>query len=590
MGTPCILIDDSTGQPGATSWLYENPLRIICANTLADVSPALAAVEDATAQGHYAAGYIAYEAGYALEPRLTPLCPKDFAGPFVWFGVFDTRTKLTAQQAEALWAGEEGQATNFALSHDLASYERDIAKILAWLKAGDAYQVNHTLRGSFTLDGTARGLYKALRPGQRVNTGAFIDTGESTILSLSPELFVISDGTSLESRPMKGTASRPPLKEADDNAAKALAADEKSRAENLMIVDLIRNDFSRIAKPGTVNVPSLFDVERHRTLLTMTSTVRAQKAASIGLADVMQAIFPCGSVTGAPKIRAMELIAELEDTPRGAYCGAIGHVAPGGAFSFNVPIRTLEIDNKGQGIIGLGSGIVADSNTKAEFEECWLKARFLTNPVPDFEIFETSKIEDGNIHLLDAHLERLAQSCAWFGRPFDGEAARQALQQAASAATAPTRLRFAVGFDGALSIKAEPLVATMTPAQGTIIFADETVQSDDPFVHHKTSHRTRYNKAMNEAVAQGHLDAIFENEWGEITEGARTNIFAEIDGTLITPPLNAGVLPGTQRAAILADPTHKTAEAPLTRADLKKASKLYICNSVMGWVPVTLVV
>lgn len=588
MGLPCILIDDSTGAPGATSWLYEKPLRIIQADDLEMVSAALAEIEHATTQGHYVAGYIAYEAGYAFEPRLKSLCPKDFVGPFVWFGVFDRRSKLTAQDAEALWADEAGHATNFTLSHDLPTYERDIAKIMAWLQAGDAYQINHTLRGSFTCEGTARGLYKALRPGQRVATGAFIDTGSRAILSLSPELFVKSDGQMLESKPMKGTAPRPPQMAADDAAANGLAADEKSRAENLMIVDLIRNDFTRIAKPGTVNVPSLFDVERHRTLLTMTSTVRAEKANGLGLDQIMQAIFPCGSVTGAPKIRAMELIAQLEDTPRGAYCGAIGHGAPGGVFAFNVPIRTLEIATDGTGQVGLGSGIVADSKARAEFEECWLKAQFLINPVPDFEIFETTKIENGTIFLLDQHLTRLRQSCQWFGYEFDEDDTRAALLALAVATTAPTRLRFAVGFDGALSIKTEPLIEAMTPHSGTIIFANEAVQSADPFVHHKTSHRGAYNAALKTAQQAGHLDAIFENEHGEITEGARANIFAEIKGTLITPPLCAGVLPGTQRAALLANPKRKTAEAPLTRADLKKATQLYICNSVMGLVAVTL--
>lgn len=584
MTAPFVLIDNSTGQPGAGAYLYENPLRIITAHSLDEVAPALSNLDAAMADGFYVAGYMAYEAGYAFEHRLAEKCPA-LDSPLLWFGVFETRQALTPRQAETLWADETGAAENFALSSTAAEYEKDIARILDYLQAGDCYQINHTLRGTFTLSGTARGLYKALRPGQRVAHGAFIETGDRQILSLSPELFLQRDGDVLTSRPMKGTAPRPPIPARDDEAAHALVADEKSRAENLMIVDLIRNDLSRVATPGSVSVPALFTLERYRTFLTMTSTVRATAQDGLGLAEIMPALFPCGSVTGAPKIRAMEIIAELEPTPRGAYCGAIGHGEPGGNFAFNVPIRTLEITDGTQGLMGVGSGIVADSKAASEYDECWLKARFLTQPVPDFEVFETTKIVDREIFLLEEHLARLQSSCRWFGFPFDETAIRAALKK--EVAAAPTRLRFAVGFDGTLNITTQPLTPEMVPTRGTVVWANTPTQADDPFLHHKTTNRALYNAAMAKAMEAGHLDALFINETGAVTEGARTNIFIQKGDTLLTPPLDAGVLPGTLRHSLLARGT--ATEATLTRTDIESAEKLYIGNSVMGLVQVTLV-
>ncbi len=391
---------------------------------------------------------------------------------------------------------------------------------------------------------------------------------------------------------MKGTAPSSGDADVDARRAAELALDPKNRAENLMIVDLLRNDLGRVAQTGSVAVPKLFEVTRFGAVLQMTSTVRAQLRPGAGLAEVFAALYPCGSITGAPKRRTMEIIDELEPDARGVYTGAIGWFDPPasgqavGDFCLSVPIRTLSLgpgEHLRRGELGVGAGIVFDSDAQAEYAECRLKARFLTGLRNEVEIFETIKAswQDGPRHL-DQHLARIAASCAYFGRPFDPDAARTLVVDACLglAHEGLYRLRLASAADGTLTLTAAPLAPLQEPVR--VLLAATPVASNDVFLRHKTSVRQRYDAAWRAAEAQGAFDALFFNERGELTEGGRSNVFVRFDGRWITPPLSCGLLPGVTRAVILAAPAWKASEGIVTRAMLERAEGIMVCNALRG--------
>ncbi|RME68602.1 MAG: aminodeoxychorismate synthase, component I, partial [Alphaproteobacteria bacterium] len=440
----------------------------------------------------------------------------------------------------------------------------------------------------FAVGGDPAALYARLRRAQRARHGAFICTGDWTVLSFSPELFFARDGDRLTCRPMKGTLARG-LDAAADRAQRArLAADPKNRAENLMIVDLMRNDLARLALPGSVRVGNLFDVEALATVLQMTSTIHATIAHDTPLSALFRALFPCGSVTGAPKIRAMEIIAELEQTPRGVYTGAIGFAGPGATARFSVPIRTMVIDAAGRGRLGIGSGIVAESDVAAEYRECLLKARFLDADWPPFDLFETIgwTPRDG-YRLIDEHLARLAASAAYFGFAFESADARRRLAEAAARfAGAPMRVKLSLSRLGHMAVEAR-LLPPAPAAMPTIGPARQAVDSRDCFLYHKTTRRGLYETERRHAAAtHGWFDVVFENERGEITEGSFTTVFIERDGGLLTPALSCGLLPGVLRGALLRDKDVTCREAVLTRHDLATARHVYVGNALRGLIAV----
>ena len=368
--------DRDSGACGAR--LFTRPREVLVARTPVEVGPLLDALDGVRRAGHWAAGFLAYEAGYALDPQLFPRAPSA-DGLLGWFGVYDAPRRLSVEEVDAALPVEPVHVENATLGLDEAAYTACIARIRHHIREGDVYQANLTFPLRFRLSGEPRALYAALRRRQPVSYGAYLALDDAHILSRSPELFVRLDGDRLTARPMKGTAPRGTTTADDDELARALAADPKNRAENLMIVDLLRNDLARVARPGSVAVPALFETERYATLTQMTSTVTARLRAGLGVGDGLRALFPCGSVTGAPKLRAMQLIRELEKPPRGVYCGAIGYVGPDGA-AFSVPIRTAVLRRDGEGwagTLGIGSGVVWDSEADAEYAECRLKARFL---------------------------------------------------------------------------------------------------------------------------------------------------------------------------------------------------------------------
>jgi para-aminobenzoate synthetase/4-amino-4-deoxychorismate lyase len=538
--------------------VFQAPRTVIRADSAQAVPAALAAMEAARASGGWLAGAFAYELGYALEPRLNALMPSG-AGPLIRFGVYDAPCAAAPASAGRAYAGP------LKPEWDVADYGRRFQAVKAALAAGDIYQANLSFRAGFAFAGSARALYEQLRASSAAPHCAFVDDAERQILSLSPEMFFEINAGRIRARPMKGTASR----HGDDAAARAaLAGSQKDRAENLMIVDLIRNDLGRIAEIGSVGTEDLFVIETYPSLHTMVSTVTARLRPGTDIAAIVRALFPCGSITGAPKIRAMEILRQLESSPRGAYCGAIGYFAPNGDARFNVAIRTLTISGN-SGTLGIGGGVVQDSDSESEYAECLLKARFFAGKRRPLELIETLKWHGGFVRL-ERHLARMAASAEAFGLAFDRLLARRALADAVAGRAGALRLRLSLNEDGAFAAMAAPLAEN--PPHWTYTIAPARLDSADLLLRHKTSWRDLYdaNHAGDEIV--------FLNERGEVAEGARSNIFVRRGGKLLTPPLSTGLLPGILRAELLESGECK--EAVLAERDLD--GEVFFGNSLRG--------
>jgi para-aminobenzoate synthetase/4-amino-4-deoxychorismate lyase len=584
---PFVLLDDAREGGAAPAHLFENPARVFVAHRAEDVSSVLAAADAARGDGETLAGFVAYEAGLALEPRLAPSAPArtGAAGPLVWLGLFDEPTIIPAGEIPA-WLAErtQGQATLGPLVPQLSQggYGAAFAALQDAIRAGDIYQANLT----FPLTGSFRGdpltLYAALRDEARAGYGGVVFDGQHWLLSLSPELFVSLKGDEAKAKPMKGTRPRG-VDAAEDRAlADELAASVKDKAENLMIVDLMRNDLSRVAQAGTVRVEAPFAVESYPTVHQMVTTVRARLAEGRGAMDLVRAMFPCGSITGAPKIRAMELIGEVERDARGPYCGAIGRIGPGGDAAFNVAIRTLrlsEIENAhGTAVLGVGSAIVADSEPLDEWRESLLKAGFARGAAPGFDLIETMRFdpEDG-VPLLELHLERIKHSAEALRFAFDRHTARNRIQALCFDLDAPARLRLLASHRGEIALEAAPLPA---PADEPIrcMALPLPVHPGDWRLRHKTTDRDFYDAARAAADEAGAGEALFVRDDGLVTEGSYTNVFVERDGVLLTPPATLGLLPGVLRRSLLEQGAAR--EAELTLDDL--SGGFLIGNALRG--------
>ena len=556
---PFVLLDDAR-HGGAAARLYTAPVDIVTAHSPEQVAPALAALRRAQRQGLHAAGYLAYEAGAAFEPGVAA---RAVDGPLLWFGLF--RDHATVDVAALLpdpagaWAGDlvpEGDAQRHA---------RQFAEVQALIAAGDLYQVNLTFRAQVPVAGDPLALYAGLRARSRAGWGAVVATEEATILSLSPELFFALEDGRLTARPMKGTARRDDDPAADARAAQELRDDPKQRAENLMIVDLMRNDLSRVARPGSVAVPALFAVEPYPTVHQMVSTVTADLAEGQDALDVLSALFPCGSITGAPKIRAMQAIAEIEDSPRGLYTGAIGRLDADGDAMFNVAIRTLTWPHGADhATLGLGSGVVADSVAADEWDECLAKAAFLDGGRSDVDLIETMAFDpvDGIQHL-EEHLARMKASAAALGFTFDRHDARNELQAATFRLRDTRRIRLLLARSGAVVVEVAPRPA---PFDGVVPvrIVPLPVAASDLRLRHKTSARGFYDSAR---AAAGTAEVVFETPDGYLTEGSYTSLFVARGDKLVTPPLAQGLLPGVLRGHLIE--SGRAVEGPLTRADLQ---------------------
>jgi para-aminobenzoate synthetase/4-amino-4-deoxychorismate lyase len=584
-----VLLDNSSGR-GPPSQLFTVPQEIVVANTPDEVEGAFLRLQAGRAAGLHAAGFFSFELGYVLEPRLSRLMPRDRKVPLMWFGLYRAPRLLSEAEVDH-WLSTHTKSGSYQFSNVSRAWSKEeyvarFEKVQEKIRAGDIYQLNLTFKARFRLSGSPLTFYRDLRQRQRVAYGGVVDTGEVTVLTASPELFVEMRGRTIETRPMKGTSPRGGTPDADAAARHVLASDAKQRAENLMIVDLMRNDIGRISEIGSVHVTDLFTVETYRTLHQMTSGVRATLVEGITLQDLWRAIFPPGSVIGAPKIRAQELIAEYETEPRGVYCGAIGSISPDGQALFNVAIRSPVIFRDGSGEMGIGSGVVYDSVGGKEYDECLLKMKFLTDPPKTFELIETLLWErDKGFWLLDRHFERLAASARYFSFAFDEAAARTALEREAAAAgqeQSRLRVRLLLAEDGRVTVTSAPMPAPPAPSVMRYIISPTRLDSSDAFLFHKTTRRELYDQEWKHySETTGADEVLYLNERGELAEGSRTNIFVDRgDGVLLTPPLPAGLLPGVLRAELLA--TGRAREAVLFPDDLKPGNQVFLGNSVRG--------
>jgi para-aminobenzoate synthetase/4-amino-4-deoxychorismate lyase len=604
------LLDDASGADphGAASRLYTGYAGALHCTDAGQWPQMLAHMQSALRQGQYAVSLLSYELGAHLQAIAPRAVEGEGAGEddgeLAQVLLFNRCEHLSAPEVTAWLAARiDPQAppagiADIGANVDPAQFGAALDDIHALIEAGDTYQVNYTYRLRFDAFGTPLALYARLRARQPVPYGALVQLPDgAAVLSLSPELFVRHLGGELLTRPMKGTARAAPDDAPDaaaDNArrAQALAADSKNRAENVMIVDLLRNDLSQVAVTGSVKVPALFQVQRYSSVLQMTSTVSATLRGDATLPEIFSALYPCGSITGAPKRRTMQIIRALEAAPRGIYTGAIGWFDPPGAgaaigdFCLSVPIRTLALQAPAHGVrrgeLGVGAGIVFDSQAGDEYAECQLKASFLTGLPNDFAIFETMYADADGVRHLALHLARMSASARYFGFPF----ARARAEQAIVACAGPTRMRLALDRHGQFSVACGAVSALAEPVG--LLLAPEPTDADDLFLRHKTSIRSAYDAAWRAAEQAGGFDTLFFNARGELTEGGRSNVFVRIDGAWLTPPLACGVLPGIMRSVLLSgsaeadSPVHGANERVITRAMFARADQIIVCNALRG--------
>ena len=557
------------------------------ARRLADVGPALERMESAVAAGLHAAGFVNYEAAPAFDSALTVKSSTDSPIPLLWFGLYrtppstpDLETALDALEIPSCTAPDapEAAAPAWTPSLDRERYDRAVERVHDYIYRGDTYQINFTFRLRAPFVGGGTEFFRSLVRAQGPHYAAYLEAEDFAVFSASPELFFRLDGNRVESRPMKGTIARGRTLAEDRERAATLRDSPKNRAENVMIVDMIRNDLGRVAVPGSVRVENLFEIRRYPTVWQMTSTVAATTQAPVR--DLMAALFPCASITGAPKPRSMTIIAELETTPRGLYCGTLGYVAPGRRAQFNVAIRTVVADKRrGTAEYGVGGGIVWDSVSGDEYEECRTKALVLTREQLPFRLLETLLwTPEEKFFLLDRHLSRLAESAEYFGFTADIAAIRVQLEEWERAAgPIPCRLRLFVAAGGGVQIEHEPLTALPDPAR--LKLAPCPVDPADAFLYHKTTHRRIYEQAK--AACPDCDDVLLWNAAGEVTESTVANVVADRDGQWVTPPVSCGLLPGTFRAELLAQ--GKIREAVLRVQDLPRCRGLFLINSVRRW-------
>lgn len=593
---PFVLLDDARVEGASDAQLFENPREVFVARGPEEVLPALEAAEAARLTGGTLAGYLSYEAGLALEPRLAPLAERrsGAAGPLLWFGLFDAPQVIPAADVPQWLAGRggsDGVASIGPLEPQVSTggYLAAFARLQEAIRAGDIYQANLTM----PLAGPARGdplaLYAAIRPSANAGYGGLIFDGSDWLLSFSPELFFSLKGDAAKAKPMKGTRPRGRTEAEDRAFAEELAASVKDKAENLMIVDLLRNDLSRVAVAGSVRVEDPFAIETYPTVHTMVSTVRARLQPGKGAMDMIRALFPCGSITGAPKIRAMELIDEIERDARGPYCGSIGRIDANGDAAFNVAIRTIRLspgeNQRHRAVLGVGGAIVADSEGMAEWREALVKGGFARGSAGGHDLIESMRFDpEEGIPLLELHLERLKASAAELGFSFDRHEARNKIQALCFELETAAKLRLLLARSGALALEAQPLDDGAMPQPVRCAVLPLPVVPGDWRLRHKTTDRAFHDEARKAAQEAGADEVLLIREDGLLTEASYSNIFVERDGVLLTPRAELGLLPGVLRRSLL--DAGKACEADLRPEDL--ANGFLLGNSVRGLMPASL--
>lgn len=567
--------DDSEGKK--QTLLFNQPIEVLTTEQIDQVVNVLKEAEAWLARGKYIAGFLSYEAAPAFEPRYH--VKQKSVLPLAWFAVFDE-----PQELKSFPVNKGYNVSEWKLTSDYQTYHTGIDAIKAGIKRGDTYQVNYTTRLEATFKGDDFAFYQQLAKNQQASYSAYLNIGDFRILSASPELFFRVKDKKIITKPMKGTTKRGRTLKEDEQFAAYLKSSEKERAENLMIVDLLRNDIGKIAEKGSVNVPKLLTVEKYPTVNQMTSTITATLKDGVGLVDWMRALFPCGSITGAPKIKTMEYINQLEDTPREVYCGAIGFVTPNQEAVFNVPIRTVIIDQK-QNIAtyGVGGGITWDSKVTNEYEEVLTKAELLTTKRESFELLESLLLENQVYPLLDHHLTRLHDSATYYDYQLDDEKIKAALYRVAKGyAVGKYKVRLLVNQAGEVNVETEKLTDLNEPV--FCAKATKPISSAWPSLYHKTTNRSIYKE--HEGEHPDSFSVLLYNEDEEVTEFTIGNIVIEQEGKYYTPPLSCGLLPGTYRQHLLDQAKIKEKVIKLT--DIATVDKIWLINSVRGWVEVLL--
>ena len=590
-----ILIDHNTAQH-PQSLLFQSPDRVVKTYKTENISDSISQLESLNNEGYYLAGFFSYELGYFFEKKLEELLPKKRRFPLLWFGAFKKPEILSEQEVKA-WLINKSTAnkrtpynlSKFIPGYNQTDYNNSFLQALSNIQSGDIYQLNLTFQTRFQFSGCPFSLYQDLKQKQKMSHGSLLYLEDLTVLSASPEHFLSIENNIANTTPMKGTVKRGPTFNKDHKLKHWLKEDVKSRAENLMIVDLMRNDLGRISEIGSVKVQSLFDVETYPTLHQLTSSVSAKLQPELRILDLLQALFPPGSITGAPKVRAMQLINQLEQGERGIYTGTIGYFEPRKNKQnfpktyFNVAIRTLTLWPDQNGQIGIGSGVVSDSTPDDEYNECLLKMKFAMNDYPEFQLIETFAFtkEQGFLYY-DYHMERLSKSADYFGFQFDLKRIKEQLSGIKDQLSSRSYMvRLLLSEDGTIEITSKEFTL---PSPGKIMrftISDNPMHSENIFLYHKTTNRSFYDDEHKIQTQKYDCDeVIFLNEKNQITEGSRTNIFVETQNGLITPQIECGLLAGTLRASLLEE--GKVKEGIINLDVLKASKNIYLGNSVRG--------
>ena len=592
----CVFLEtDRVDAENFLSYVFLRPKRVISAFKIGQIQDCFEQLDKALKDGHYVAGFLSYEAGVAFEERLKSREVFDF--PLLWFGVYTEPLIYDHRKGrfmKKIVLPKQYNQDNYIIKNirpniSRPSYIKAIAKIKALITRGLTYQVNYTFKLKFAFSGSPSALYLNLRDNQSVSYSALIKAGGHFVLSFSPELFFRKKGRRILTRPMKGTSSRGRNLKEDAKKSEQLENCPKNKSENIMIVDLLRNDLGRISTTGSVSVPRLFNVEKYQSLFQMTSDITSRIGLRHSAFDIFKHIFPCGSVTGAPKIKTMEIIKRLEKERRNAYTGSIGFFSPEGSGVFNVAIRTILIERKKRNAeMGIGSGVVYDSDACAEYNECCLKADFLTKRRQDFKLIETMLWRPGKGYLfLDLHLRRLKDSAGYFGFIYKKENISRALQKLQSK-FGQNAYRIRLVLDKGGSVNLEPFLLTNAAKSRSIFLSAKRTDSDNPFLYHKTTNRRVYDREYKRAKRLGFYDVIFANQRGEITEGAISNLFIRKNGRFYTPPISSGLLDGVYRRYLLSSARFPIKEKVLFKEDLFDAKEIYLSNSVRGLLKVHL--
>ncbi|EKN67575.1 para-aminobenzoate synthase component II [Neobacillus bataviensis LMG 21833] len=576
--TPILSFEFADSNGKIQPLTFQNPIRLIQAHTIEEVIPCLQLVEEAVKDGFYAGGFLSYESAPAFDSAYKVKDGNKM--PFLWFGIF------REPQQQPLTSTNTFSLSEWKSSVGRDEYNQSISSIKHAIESGNTYQTNYTIRLNSHFRGDDIAFFEKLKVAQASNYCAYLNTGEHSILSASPELFFHLQGDFLTTRPMKGTIQRGKTTIEDEANASWLYHSEKNRAENVMIVDLLRNDLSIIAELGTVSVPKLFEIEQYPTVHQMTSSVTAKVANQTTLVDIFKALFPCGSITGAPKVSTMGIITDLEKAPREVYCGTIGFITPEKEAIFNVPIRTVLIEHQsGQATYGVGGGITWDSTSEGEYQEILTKASFLKENKPVFQLLESMLLDKGSYFLLEEHLQRLKNSAQYFGYPCDIADVKRALDIFSKKnGNDVLKVRLLLAKNGEIITEGNPIVQPGTALK--VMLANKPIDKNSPFVYHKTTNREVYTPFQLEKPAEVY-DVLLWNEESEITEFTNGNVVFEIDGSLWTPPIDSGLLAGTFREVLLRN--GEIHEKTVTVGDIHKSTKIWFINSVRKWLEVQLI-